>query len=451
MADEFDALLAPPPTPQRTGRGVLADALKTFLGSLSAGFGAASQAPGRRGTQMGIAAAFQAPGMMQQQAQQQAEAERQKKADLMIRIEQLRQGLATGQLNNEKARFDAINNTVGQPVVRPNLSFGINGVETPTPEMPFPAMMVGGVRVQPQTKQANDRAMLDVERIRAEIAAGNQPPQLFNTPGGTLDANNPQAGFIPGTAPQAEGVNPALIETLAQTPERYHDLPPSLQAEVLPELAKRNVQIPPKPVDPTVQAIRDMNLTMMKIQQASGGLTPSQVASEVNTLRGQWTKAIEPTLARRDAIARIDSGVAAIKTNRNAATQIIITAFNKLQDEMSVVREGEYLRSEQGQAVMAQIQGALTRITQGGSNLTDEDLKGLATEAKNLANSVNAERDKELANTRTAIEESLKAYNIPATRVFGNSELGRAPRIGDTKKFPNGKTGKWDGQGWVAQ
>src|SRR5581483_4221218 len=27
---------------------------------------------------------------------------------------------------------------------------------------------------------------------------------------------------------------------------------------------------------------------------------------------------------------------------------------------------------------------------------------------------------------------------------------GAAPRIGDVKKFPNGRTGRWDGHGWLA-
>ncbi len=33
-------------------------------------------------------------------------------------------------------------------------------------------------------------------------------------------------------------------------------------------------------------------------------------------------------------------------------------------------------------------------------------------------------------------------------RILG---VGGGPKVGDTKTFPNGKTGKWDGKGWVAQ
>ena len=33
----------------------------------------------------------------------------------------------------------------------------------------------------------------------------------------------------------------------------------------------------------------------------------------------------------------------------------------------------------------------------------------------------------------------------------GQQQSGGAPKVGDTKTFPNGKTGRWDGNGWVAQ
>jgi hypothetical protein len=36
-------------------------------------------------------------------------------------------------------------------------------------------------------------------------------------------------------------------------------------------------------------------------------------------------------------------------------------------------------------------------------------------------------------------------------RMYGDAESASAPKVGDTKTFPNGKIGKWDGQGYVAQ
>ena len=200
-----------------------------------------------------------------------------------------------------------------------------------------------------------------------------------------------------------------------------------------------------KHFDPSLGAMRGIQLQLAQMQLEGGGLTPGQRASEINSLRNTWTKNIQPVLERRAAVAKVDTGIAALKAgNRNAATQIIITAFNKLQDETSVVREGEYARSEQGQAVIARIQGALQRITQGGSNLTPEDLLGLATEAKNVATELEKVSVSALTDTRQAIEETLDDYKIPHTRVFGGSPIGqRAPASAAdplTVVAPNGKT-----------
>jgi hypothetical protein len=38
----------------------------------------------------------------------------------------------------------------------------------------------------------------------------------------------------------------------------------------------------------------------------------------------------------------------------------------------------------------------------------------------------------------------------PAPKAQGGA-TGGAHKVGEKKKFPNGKTGEWDGQGWVAQ
>lgn len=45
---------------------------------------------------------------------------------------------------------------------------------------------------------------------------------------------------------------------------------------------------------------------------------------------------------------------------------------------------------------------------------------------------------------------SLKALQAAATPTSDLAPKGE-PKVGDKKKFPNGKSGVWDGQGWVAQ
>ncbi len=38
-----------------------------------------------------------------------------------------------------------------------------------------------------------------------------------------------------------------------------------------------------------------------------------------------------------------------------------------------------------------------------------------------------------------------------AVNEANKTQNGSAPKVGDTKRFPNGRTGRWDGKGWVAQ
>lgn len=61
-------------------------------------------------------------------------------------------------------------------------------------------------------------------------------------------------------------------------------------------------------------------------------------------------------------------------------------------------------------------------------------------------------------NLKAALGE-IKAYADEVGRSGGGNAAhetnvangGNAPNVGETKKFPNGKTGTWDGKGWVAQ
>ena len=59
----------------------------------------------------------------------------------------------------------------------------------------------------------------------------------------------------------------------------------------------------------------------------------------------------------------------------NAPSQAIITAFNKMLDPTSVVRESEYARSPEGQSLINKAQGMFDRLKQGGAGLSLNELK----------------------------------------------------------------------------
>lgn len=167
-------------------------------------------------------------------------------------------------------------------------------------------------------------------------------------------------------------------------------------------------------------------------------LTPTARANVIGSRRNQWTRFSKAVTERQSAIQKVDSGVQALERgNRNAATQAIIIGFNKLLDETSVVREGEYARTEQLVPLVSRIEGAIQRVTMGGASMTDADLRALASEAKSIAQSLEGISQAAAANLRQGIEEELADYGIPPSRVFGSSTIGvRKPAMPSEQAAP---------------
>lgn len=73
-----------------------------------------------------------------------------------------------------------------------------------------------------------------------------------------------------------------------------------------------------------------------------------------------------------------------VATDKIAADQAIIVAYNKLIDPDSVVRETEYARTPRGQALLRAIEGRVKAVSEGGAGLTDEARKELKIMADEL-------------------------------------------------------------------
>jgi len=76
--------------------------------------------------------------------------------------------------------------------------------------------------------------------------------------------------------------------------------------------------------------------------------------------------------------------------NRSLNTQVIVTSFNKILDPTSVVRESEYDRTAAGQALIAQLEGKVQNIAQGGAGVTNVTLKEASDIAKQYIQGANA-------------------------------------------------------------
>ena len=84
--------------------------------------------------------------------------------------------------------------------------------------------------------------------------------------------------------------------------------------------------------------------------------------------------------AYREAISAKD------KKSKAPADQILVVSFNKMIDPGSVVREGEFARSTQGQSLLARFQGKMEGWISGGVGLTNEDRKSIVDATERLYN-----------------------------------------------------------------
>ncbi len=421
------------------GRRILADALKTFIFSMSEGL----SNRGRRNQSTGAGAALAAPFKMQQMA----EAQRLQQEQQRVQADAIRRAAAS---QDFEAMMKVINETQGRTQA-PTVPLTVPGAQAVDPRAqgqvfqgdtqmgpqqlpPFQVKMPGG-----QTQQIPQQSEQDVTRILRQRADDEQQAQLRGMAPPQKRAPLPVSGLglfdidagkvIPGTEPPPPEpkVDPALVDAISKSPARYHDLPPSIQAGLIPELERRGVKIPQKAIDPSLQAMRELNLTLGRMQVEGGGLTPNQRATEINTMGRRWDTAIKPIIERRAAMAKVDVGLdQVIKKNRRDASQILITAFNKLLDEGSVVREGEYARSTEGQALMNRITGYVSQLQTGGTTLSDAELNAMGAAAKQVASQIERVHGEEVANMRQAIEETLDDYKIPHSRVFGSSVIGKS-------------------------
>jgi hypothetical protein len=78
----------------------------------------------------------------------------------------------------------------------------------------------------------------------------------------------------------------------------------------------------------------------------------------------------------------------------NALDQALVITFNKMLDPGSVVRESEFARTPQGQALLARLEGYKDKIGKGGVGLTDDSRRDIVEVANQLLQGQMKEYDK---------------------------------------------------------
>ena len=133
---------------------------------------------------------------------------------------------------------------------------------------------------------------------------------------------------------------------------------------------------------------------------------PNKQATMEEKLRKEYDKAVSDAQETIDWVNKMEEAYNQIDTNKNAASQAIVIAYNKILDPWSVVREWEYARTAEGQSLLNQIQAKLEKLSKWWAGLTKKELKSLVDVAKKF--SENAVKVQKQAADRTKV--SIEKY-----------------------------------------
>ena len=126
---------------------------------------------------------------------------------------------------------------------------------------------------------------------------------------------------------------------------------------------------------------------------------PKKAITQINLLRTAYDKALDD-VAQGKSI--------------NAASQGVLIPFQKMLDPTSVVRESEYARSGDGQALIARMEGQLQKIRKGGAGVTADGLREFAETAELfMGNYQNA-----LIDDSAPLMQQAKEYGLDTEQIF---------------------------------
>ena len=203
-----------------------------------------------------------------------------------------------------------------------------------------------------------------------------------------------------------------------------------------------------KPTDPVLLEIRA--LTAANLRNAK--LTPAQETA-ARGLADDFTRDTKDYQIRLDSLLTMRE---IMKAPSAAGDIALVFAFMKLQDPNSAVRETEYANAQNAAGVPERIRNMYNKLIDG-EFLTEGQRRDFMAQSQSIFRAARSKYD----ITRRSYEQRAKARNIDPSLVITDYDALLAdgdspaapppaggPKVGDTKTFPNGKKGRWDGTGY---
>lgn len=286
--------------------------------------------------------------------------------------------------------------------------------------------MIRKAMLTPQSASQGERITLPM--TGQVLAEGAPKPPNFQSKGVTADGFSGLANFDP-----AEG---AYYAPGSKTP-------------------LTNVKDAPPQADPNLDAMRKINLELARQRLESGGdFSPRQVVTFSGIAnaadRSPLIKAADRTRVLDDAIKTIE------QSPKDPAAQLRLSYsyIQALDTYISAVREGELGNLGELGTKLQQWKMQLDRVATNGAFLNPDVALNIAKDAKQLVTVIKQGRDAKMREFGaraqvSGVGDMWQRYTAAMGESAGDGETSGQPNVGDTKTFPNGNKGTWDGQGWV--
>jgi len=186
----------------------------------------------------------------------------------------------------------------------------------------------------------------------------------------------------------------------------------------------------------------------------AAGAKEKAVQAKENTKEAKAEKkdTLKLSIDQRDYVNKISKDNIDIQNRYQAAVQLaatpsgvndeaILVYFQKILDPGSVVREGEFARTNEGQAALAQAQSYVTKLT-SGKRLTPQMRAEVIKTMGTLAQASQMSLDERLKSERAVAQK----YNLDEELIFGSQGQKKPlPAPHGNEVIQNGVKYKWNG------
>ncbi len=155
------------------------------------------------------------------------------------------------------------------------------------------------------------------------------------------------------------------------------------------------------------------------------GPTDAQSFGMSERLAKAWSTANQPVKEMDRQLRIMRTGLNRFrKGDTNGGSQAVLVTFQKILDPTSVVRESEYARTTEGQALLSKIEGYATRLAKGGTTLTDPELAAMVQTAEEMLSGMSQWS----AGTRQRIGAQAAKYKLDPATIFDDVLAGETPQ-----------------------